>query len=147
MPQMTGLARIGRDVELRFTPDRKPVANLSLAFDYGQKGDDGKKPTQWVDASLWGQRAESIAPHLLKGTKIYVILDDVHQEYYQTRDGRSGSKIVGRVNVIEFAGRPQGGTPPQQHANQTSPQQATTAPAQATQTATSLADMTDDCPF
>jgi single-strand DNA-binding protein len=40
------------------------VANVSLAFTYGKKGDDGKRPTQWVDASLWGQRAESLAPYI-----------------------------------------------------------------------------------
>ena len=62
-----GLARIGKDAEVRFTPSGAAVANVSLAFTYGKKGDDGKRPTQWVDASLWGQRAESLAPYIKKG--------------------------------------------------------------------------------
>ena len=59
-----GLARIGKDAEVRFTPGGTAVANVSLAFTYGKKSDDGKRPTQWVDASLWGQRAESLAPYI-----------------------------------------------------------------------------------
>ena len=43
---LTGLARIGKDAELRYTASNEPVANLSLAFNYGRKGDDGKRPTQ-----------------------------------------------------------------------------------------------------
>ena len=57
-----GLARIGKDAEVRFTPGGTAVANVSLAFTYGKKGDDGKRQTQWVDASIWGQRAEPMAP-------------------------------------------------------------------------------------
>ncbi|OZI57631.1 single-stranded DNA-binding protein [Bordetella genomosp. 4] len=148
MAQLTGIARIGRDVEVRYTPQSDAVANISLAFNYGKKDGDGNKPTQWVDASLWGQRAEAIAPHLLKGTLVYVVLDDVHQEDYQTRDGRSGSKIVGRVNVIEFAARPQQSSQPaQQQAPQATPQQAGTPATQSPRPATSLAEMADDCPF
>lgn len=145
MAQMTGIARIGRDVEVRYTPQSDPVANLSLAFNYGKKDSDGNKPTQWVDASLWGQRAETIAPHLLKGTLIYVVLDDVHQEDYQTRDGRTGSKIVGRVSVIEFAARPQqSGQPAQQPARQAPSQQSAAEPTQSNRPAANLADMDDD---
>src|SRR5690606_17274956 len=106
MPQYIGLATIGRDVEVRHTAQGDPVASLSLAFTYGKKGSDGKRPTQWVDGSLWGQRAEALQPYLLKGTRVYVVLDEAHEQSYQTRDGRSGSKIVGRVNVIELASKP-----------------------------------------
>ena len=51
---LTGLARIGKDAELRYTASNEPVANISLAFNYGRKGDDGKRPTQWIEASMWG---------------------------------------------------------------------------------------------
>jgi len=52
MPQLFGLARIGRDAELRFTIANDPVASVSLAFSYGKKDADGKRSTEWVDASL-----------------------------------------------------------------------------------------------
>jgi len=136
MPQFIGLATLGRDAEVRHTAQGDPVASLSLAFTYGKKGTDGKRPTQWVDGSLWGQRAEALQPYLLKGTRVYVVLDEAHEESYQTRDGRSGSKIVGRISVIEFAGKP---------AQQQAAPQAAPEPAQ--RPATSLADMDDPIPF
>ena len=72
-----GLARIGRDAEIRHTAGGDAVASLSLAFTYGRKGEDGKRPTQWVDASLWGKRAEALAQYLTKGSLVAVTPEDV----------------------------------------------------------------------
>ena len=97
-----GLARIGKDAEVRFTPGGTAVANVSLAFTYGKKGDDGKRPTQWVDASIWGQRAEPMAPYLLKGKQIVAYLEDVHLQTYTKGDGTQNTKIVARLADLEF---------------------------------------------
>src|SRR5690606_22548208 len=119
MAQLIGLARIGRDVELRYTTDGTQVASLSLAFSYGKKDPNtGNKPTQWVDASLWGQRAEALAPYLLKGTQIHVTIDDPHIATFQRQDGTQGSKLAGRISNLEFTSSPlgaaQGSAPTQQ---------------------------------
>ena len=113
---LTGYCRLGKDAELRYTQGDNPtaVANLALAFNYGRKGEDGKRPTQWVDASLWGQRAETLAEYLLKATGLSVVLEDVHIETYQRNGGGEGSKLVGRVVLIEFAGSPPQQEQPQQ---------------------------------
>ncbi|AZV93556.1 single-stranded DNA-binding protein [Bordetella sp. J329] len=155
MAQMIGLARIGRDAELRYTAQGDAVASVSLAFNYGRKGQDGKKPTQWVDASLWGKRAEALAPYLTKGSQVTVTLDDPHIESFEGRNG-PGHKLVGTITAIEFASRPES----TQHANSAPPAQAQQRPATqrsdyATQSggaatrapAASLADMDDDIPF
>lgn len=98
-----GLARLGRDAEIRYTQGGEPVASLSLAISYGRKGDDGKRPTQWVDGSLWGKRAEVLVPYLTRGSLVVVTLEDVHIEAYQGRNGEA-TKLVGRVTDIELAG-------------------------------------------
>lgn len=100
---LTGLARIGRDVELRYVPSGEAVANISLAFNYGKKGDDGNKPTQWIEASLWGKRAEVLAQYLLKGQQVDVVLGDPHIETYQGKNGE-GHKLAAKVIEIELAG-------------------------------------------
>lgn len=97
-----GLARIGKDAEVRFTPGGTAVANVSLAFTYGKKGEDGKRPTQWVDASIWGQRAEPMAPYLLKGKQIVAYLEDVHLQTYTKGDGTTNTKMVARLADLEF---------------------------------------------
>ena len=96
-----GLARIGRDVELRYLPQGDAVANLSLAFTYGRKGADGNRPTQWVEASIWGKRAEALAPYLLKGGLVSVTLEDVCIETFQGKNGE-GHKLTGRVLAIDL---------------------------------------------
>ena len=73
MAMMIGLARLGRDAEIRTTSQGDSVATLALAFSYGRKGSDGNRPTQWVDAALWGKRAEALAPYLTKGGHDQVI--------------------------------------------------------------------------
>jgi len=98
-----GVARIGRDVEIRHTAQGEAVASLSLAFSYGRKGQDGKQPTQWVDAALWGKRAEALAPYLAKGHQIGVTLEDVHIETYQGKNGE-GHKLVARVLDVQLIG-------------------------------------------
>lgn len=111
-----GLARIGRDAEIRYTQGNDAVASLSLAFSYGRKGD----ATQWVDASLWGKRAEALAPYLKKGRLVSVSLEDVHTEVYQGKHGEA-TKVVARVVDLELAGsgeRQQAAPPAQAPARQ-----------------------------
>lgn len=105
--QSFGLARLGRDCEIRYTPDGTAVANLSLAFSYGKKDADGKRPTQWVDGAVFGKRAEALAPYLLKGGLVSVTLEDTHIETFKGRDGTPGTKLSARVIAIDLAG----GTP------------------------------------
>lgn len=143
MPIMFGMARLGRDAEIRCTPNGDAVCNLSLAFNYGGK----EKSTQWVDATLWGKRAEALAPYLLKGGAIVVTLSDVHIETFAARDGTQGHKMVGRIMEIELTGKAdaaQGGSAPTRSAPP-----ARTAPAAkpAAKSATGFDDMDDDIPF
>jgi single-strand DNA-binding protein len=99
-----GLARVGRDAELRHTADGQSVANVSLAFSYGRKGADGKRPTTWVDGALWGKQAEALTQYLVKGQQVAVSLEDVHIETFERQDGTSSSKLVARIAGLDFAG-------------------------------------------
>ena len=120
MPQLTDIGRIGRDTEVRFTPGGDAVANLAIACEYGRKGQDGKRPTQWVDATLWGKQAEAMAPYLVKGQQVHFTIDDAHVETYKKSDGTDGVKLTGKVIIIKFAGSPPDA---QQQAQRQTPQQ------------------------
>jgi single-strand DNA-binding protein len=134
-----GLARIGRDAEIRYTPGGAAVANVSLAFTYGKKGDDGKRPTQWVDASLWGQRAESLAPYIKKGGQIVAYLEDVSIQTFTKGDGTQATKMVARLVDLEFVS---GG---EQASSQPKPQPKPQAAPQSH--GSGFDDMDDDIPF
>lgn len=141
MANITGIFRIGRDAVLRYTPSNEPVISLALAYNYGKKSDN---LTQWIDASLWGKRAEALAQYLLKGQQIYAVIDDPHIQTYQRRDGGGeGFKMVGRISSIDFAGsRPESTQQPQ-----AAPQPPVQRPTPPARPAASLADMDDDIPF
>lgn len=104
MMKLIGVGRIGKDVELRYTTTGEPVANISLAWNFGVKGEDGKKPTQWLDAALFGKRAEALAPYLKKGVTLFVDVRDAHVRTYETNNGKSGYKLTGVIDGVEFAG-------------------------------------------
>ena len=140
MSKMFGLARLGRDAEVRTTGQGESVATLALAFSYGRKGGDGRRPTQWVDGALWGKRAEALAPYLTKGGLVSVLLEDVHIETYQGKNGEA-SKLVGRVVDVELAG---GG---ERTAAPAPAPRAAPRPAPAPAAGSGFDDMTDDVPF
>jgi single-strand DNA-binding protein len=91
-------------------PNGDPVAKLALAYNYGRKV-DGKQPTQWLDASIFGKRAESLAQYLTKGTGIVATVDDVHVRTYNKSDGTPGVSLSGTVSAVEFAGQRQEAAP------------------------------------
>jgi len=108
MAILTGVFKIGRDAENRFLPNGEVVCNVSMVYNYGKKGQDGKKPSQWVDASLWGSRAEALSQYLVKGTSIFAVLEDIHIEMYNKKDGTSGTKLTGKIGNLDIVSRPQG---------------------------------------
>lgn len=118
MAQMFDTFRIGNDPELRYLGDGTAVCNLSLAFNYGKKDPQtNKRPTQWVDAVLWGKHAEAVAEYLFKGSEVTCVIDDPHVEQFTKGDGSLGTKLTGRISTLKLVG----GQPQQQ--NQTQQQQ------------------------
>jgi len=111
------LVRIGRDAELRVTPNNKSVIGLRCVYDIGW-GDN--KKSQWVEAVIWGKQAESLAPYLLKGKQIVIYADDVEIETYQKNDGAQGSTLKCRVINIDLVsdGQSNNQQQPQQQSQQ-----------------------------
>jgi single-strand DNA-binding protein len=143
MAHLFGMARIGKDAEVR-TVGNDSVCNLSLAFSHHDKTAEKGRGTQWVDGSLWGKRAESLAPYLKKGAAVAVTLEDVHIQEYATRDGGTGHKLIGRVVSIELGPRPDGGSSPAPAPRAAAP---APRPAVSAQPASAGDDMDDDIPF
>jgi single-strand DNA-binding protein len=102
---MVGVARIGNEPVARYTPDGKAVMDISLAFDYGRKGSDGRRPTQWINAAMWGDRVEKLQPYLSKGSQVFVTLSEPHIETYDKKDGSGqGFSLRARITELEFVG-------------------------------------------
>lgn len=95
--------RIGRDAELRYTGSGDAVCSVPVAVDYGRKGQDGKKPCQWYEVTLWGKQAEALAQYLTKGKQIFFVGSDLSVQTFQKGDGSQGTKLVCRCAELKFA--------------------------------------------
>ncbi len=102
--KLIGVGRLGKDAELRYTGSGKPVVNMSVAWNYGKPDQDGRKPSQWIDIALFGERGEKVAPYLKKGTELFLDVQDVHVETYKKNDGGTGVKLTGTVFEVHFVG-------------------------------------------
>jgi len=138
MAHMTGVFRLGRDAEFRSTANGTAALSLALAYNYGRAENGGKRPSQWIDATIWGKRAETLGDYLKKGSQISALLSDVHIRTYQKKDGTEGFSLSATVQDLEFCGGGNGGQP----APKREP-----APAQASQTSAAAEFFDDDIPF
>jgi len=143
--QIIGVARLGKDCELRHIQSGDAVTNLSLAYNYGKKDQQGNRPSQWIEGVLWGKRAEGLVQYLVKGQQVCVTLDDVHTEEYTKNSGGTGFKLVGTVTNIEFVGSKPDNAGQQQKARPAAAQ-AQRPPAPPAQRG-GFGNMDDDTPF
>lgn len=142
----TKLVRIGRDADLRYTPNNKAVVGLVCVYDIGF-GDN--KKAQWLEATIWGKQAEGLAQYLTKGKQVAIYADDVQIETYE-HNGKTGSKLKCRVINIDLTDN-SNGSRTGQNAQQQAPQQAPRqqAPQQQSQQQANgfNDDFSDDIPF
>lgn len=106
-----------RDGELRVTQGGTQVLRLGVAVNdrrrSPQSGEWEDVPN-FIDCTVLGNRAEAIARHMLKGTKV-AIRGRLHWHSWEAQDGSKRSKVDVTVDDVEFMSRGQQG---QQQADQ-----------------------------
>jgi single-strand DNA-binding protein len=116
------IGNLGRDPELRYTPNGRPVTTFSVAVNQSTKNQqtgEWVEATDWFRISVWGDRAERAAENLRKGSRVFVD-GRFRTREYETNDGRKGLSLdVSADTVIgldkreqtegTFAGAPAGG--------------------------------------
>jgi single-strand DNA-binding protein len=68
------IGQIGRDPEMRYTPNGRPVTAFSVAVDRAWQTIEGerRRETEWFNVVAWGNLAEICKQHLHKGRTVYV---------------------------------------------------------------------------
>jgi single-strand DNA-binding protein len=68
------IGNLGRDPEMRYTPNGQAVTQFTVAVNRNYKGQDGEwqEETEWFRIVVWGQQAERAAENLRKGNKVYI---------------------------------------------------------------------------
>ncbi|MGN7959171.1 single-stranded DNA-binding protein [Agrobacterium radiobacter] len=63
---------VGKDAVLRRTNEGEPVLGFSIAVDNGKDKSGNDRSSTWFDCAVWGKRAEGLAKHIVKGSKLTV---------------------------------------------------------------------------
>ena len=68
------IGRLGKDVELKFTPSGTPVAKFSIATEESWKDKSGERQsrTTWHNIVAWSKLAEICGEYLTKGKQVYI---------------------------------------------------------------------------
>jgi len=100
------IGNLGKDPELRYTPNSKAVATFSLATTEKWKDKDGQaqEKTEWHNIVAWGKQAEFCKEYLKKGGSVYVE-GRIQHRTYDDKDGNKKyiTEIVARS--VQMLGR------------------------------------------
>jgi len=91
---------VTRDAELKYLNDGTAIASFSVADSLG------KDKTQYLNCSLFGRRAESLAQYILKGTKVTVV-GQVTEDSWTDKNGQERKSMKVRVNDIALQSKAQ----------------------------------------
>jgi single-strand DNA-binding protein len=104
---------LGRDPEVRYTPNGTAVARFSVATSerWSDQAGELQERTIWWQVSVWGRQAESVSEYLKKGSQVFIEgRMDADPETGGPRlwTGRDGSpqasfEIIART--VKFVGR------------------------------------------
>ena len=91
---------VGQNARLNAMPSGDLVCNWSLGVSTGTKDNP---TTEWVDCSMWGQRAEKLHTHIIKGTPM-AVSGAIGKRQYTGKDGTPKAIITCRVDKLTFMG-------------------------------------------
>ena len=110
MQKLFVTGRLGRDPEIRYTPDQKAVTTFSVASDRQYKGASGEKvkETTWFKVTVWGNQAEACNTYLHKGDLVlvegYIIIDPKTgaSKIWSGQDGSPRTTLEINASHVEF---------------------------------------------
>lgn len=103
------IGHLGKDPEMRYTPQGQAVTNFSLATTDKWHGQDGQahERTTWWRVSVWGKIAEACNEYLKKGSQVLVegkvIADDKgNPKTFARQDGTTGAAFEVNALTVKF---------------------------------------------
>jgi single-strand DNA-binding protein len=116
------VGNLGRDPELRYTPQGDAVCNFSVAVNDKKRDKTGElqDTTTWFRITLWRRQAENASKYLTKGSPIYVE-GRLKVEEWTDRDGNNRYTLEVQATDMQFIGGARGGddAAPAAHSSET----------------------------
>jgi single-strand DNA-binding protein len=103
--KITLVGNLGRDPELRYTPQGTPVCSFTLATNEKRKDRAGEMQdvTTWFRVTLWGRQAETASQYLTKGRPIY-IEGRLRVEEWTDKDNKQRYTLEVHATDMQFIG-------------------------------------------
>jgi single-strand DNA-binding protein len=103
--KITIVGYLGRDPELRYTPQGTALCKMSIATTERRKNVAGEaeEHTTWFRVTAWGRQAELANEYLAKGRQVYVE-GRLRLEEYTDREGQKRYSVEVSANEIQFLG-------------------------------------------
>jgi len=96
------VGNVGRDPEMRYTPQGVAVCDFSVAVSkVTGKGENRKEKTTWFKVTVWRERAETASQYIKKGMKIMVI-GEVDASAYTNKQGQPVASLELTANDFKF---------------------------------------------
>lgn len=97
------VGNLGRDPELRYTPQSIAVCDFSLATNEKKKDKSGEmqEVATWFRVTLWRNQAENAAKYLKKGSPVY-IEGRLSLEEWTDRDGNTRQTLAVQATDMHF---------------------------------------------
>jgi single-strand DNA-binding protein len=102
------VGHLGKDPELRYTPQAIPVCNFSVATSERRRDNAGEvqEKTTWFRVTTWRKQAELANQYLKKGSLVY-LEGRLSLEEWTDRDGATRSSLKVDATDIRFIERRQ----------------------------------------
>jgi len=99
------VGNLGRDPELRYTPQGTPVCSFTVATNERRRDKSGESQdlTTWFRVTLWGRQAEAASQYLTKGRPVY-IEGRLRVEEWTDRESRSRYTLEVHATDMQFIG-------------------------------------------
>ncbi len=99
------VGNLGRDPELRTTPNGQSVVNFTLATSetWTDKSGERVERTEWHRIVVWGRTAEMCAQYLSKGRTVY-IEGRIQTREWEDKDGNKRYTTEINANTVNFIG-------------------------------------------
>jgi len=99
------IGHLGRDLEMRYTPNGQPVTSFSVASSrkYKTSAGEQREETEWFNVSSFGKLAEICNQYLTKGKQVYVE-GGLKTRSYEARNGETRFSLEVTCNEIQFLG-------------------------------------------
>jgi single-strand DNA-binding protein len=105
------IGNLGRDPEMRYTPNGRPVTEFTVAVNQSTKNQqtgEWIEATDWYRVTVWGDRAERTAETLRKGNSVFVE-GRFRTREYETREGQKRVSLeITADNVVGLERRQPG---------------------------------------